>query len=310
MSLIEVGGLRKSYGTREVLKGVDLRVAEGEIVGVLGPNGAGKTTAVECIGGLRVPDDGRISVAGLDPQREERALRQLLGMQLQQSRLPARTTPREALDLFASFYLDPQPTGELLERFGLHEHRDQRFERLSGGQQQRLSVALALIGRPRIAILDELTTGLDPAARRDIWTYLDALADDGTTMILVTHSMEEAAHLCDRVVIIDNGRVVESGPPGELAATADGERITFVPTPPVDLDLLRRLPGVQAVERRDDRVVVLTSTPSPETFETHSALQAVLAALSERGVTAQQLRITTPTLDDAYLRATGRNHER
>ena len=164
-------------------------VEEGEIVGVLGPNGAGKTTTVECIGGLRTPDAGTIRVAGIDPTAKNSELRQILGMQLQQCHLPPKITPAETLQLFAAFYPDPRRTAELLELLGLTGQADQRFEKLSGGQQQRLSIALALVGLPQVAILDELTTGLDPAARRDIWTYLQWLTGEGMTILLVTHSM-------------------------------------------------------------------------------------------------------------------------
>ncbi|SDB79770.1 ABC-2 type transport system ATP-binding protein [Raineyella antarctica] len=295
MPIIEVNGLRKTYGAREVLHGIDLTVDEGEIVGILGPNGAGKTTAVECIGGLRTPDAGAIRVGGIDPASNDPRLRQILGMQLQQCRLPAKITTAEAIDLFAAFYPDPRPTDELLERFGLTSQRDQRFEKLSGGQQQRLSVALALVGRPEVAILDELTTGLDPAARRDIWTYLEHLAAEGTTILLVTHSMEEAQHLCDRIYIIDAGRVVSQGTPDELAAAAGGQSISFLPSSPVPLDDLLSLPGVTDVRQDRDRIVVEGDA---------AAAQNVLAALTTRGVTAGQLRVTGPTLDDAYLRVT------
>ena len=299
MALITVEGLRKSYGTRDVLRGIDLTVEDGEIVGVLGPNGAGKTTTVECIGGLRTPDAGTIRVAGIDPAEKRSALRQILGMQLQECRLPARITPAESLDLFAAFYPDPRPTGELLERFGLTGQAGQRFENLSGGQQQRLSIALALVGRPRVAILDELTTGLDPAARRDIWSHLEGLAREGATIMLVTHSMEEASYLCDRVYIVDDGVVVASGTPDELAASGGSQKVTFVPSVPIDLADLLRLPGVSSATVDDDgRVTVYGHAAAPQT---------VLAALIARDVTANELRVTGPTLDDAYLRVTQEN---
>ncbi|MHA7862575.1 ABC transporter ATP-binding protein [Tessaracoccus sp. Y36] len=217
MALIHVSELTKSYGPHRVLNGINLSVDEGEILGILGPNGAGKTTTVECIGGLRSRDGGSISVDGMDPADDPRGFRSLVGMQLQQCQLPPKIRAREALDLFGSFYADPVPSDELLRRFGLADHANKRFEQLSGGQQQRLSVALALIGRPRIAILDELTTGLDPSARREIWRYLTALRDTGVTIILVTHSMEEASYLCDRVLVIDDGVVVADAPPSVLA---------------------------------------------------------------------------------------------
>lgn len=300
MAFIEVTGLTKSYGPKQVLHGIDLHVEAGEIVGILGPNGAGKTTTVECIGGLRVGDGGTITVAGLDPIADEAQLRQMLGMQLQQCRLPAKITCAEAIDLFASFYPDPRPTDELLDRFGLTAQRDQRFEKLSGGQQQRLSVALALVGRPKVAILDELTTGLDPAARREIWTYLEDLSADGTTILLVTHSMEEAQQLCDRIYIIDAGRVVAHGTPDELSASQGNQTISFVPSAPVDLDWLTGLPGVASATSEGERVVVQGDAGAP---------QALLAALIGRQITANQLRITGPSLDDAYLAATNKTPE-
>lgn len=295
MALIDVTGLTKAYGDRQVLRGIDLTVSEGEIVGVLGPNGSGKTTAVECIGGLRRPDAGTVRVAGLDPATDAAALREILGMQLQQSRLPARMRVAEALDLYGAFYPDPRPADELLERFGLAGHADQPFGKLSGGQQQRLSIALALIGRPRIAFLDELTTGLDPAARREIWDYLKLLRDDGVTMLLVTHFMEEAAHLCDRVVIIEDGRIVASGTPDEVATATGGQETSFALDPGLDVDALRTLPGVATVGIDRGRVVVRGDAESP---------QVVLGALAERGIVARQLRVTAPSLDDAYLALT------
>ena len=322
MGLIEVSGLTKSYGAKQVLRGIDLTVDAGEIVGILGPNGAGKTTAVECIGGLRTCDGGTITVAGADPATEPPGFRLLLGMQLQQCRLPAKITTAEALDLFASFYPDPVPTGELRERFGLTAQARTRFEKLSGGQQQRLSVALALVGRPRIAILDELTTGLDPAARREIWGYLRDLKAAGVTMLLVTHSMEEAQFLCDRVAIIDDGLVVAEGAPSERADTTVQQQTSFALDPEDQpqhgveelLDLLRALPGVHSARVIDQasgadarhagsaagpgaaaRIVADGDADSP---------QRILSALIEAGVRPHRLRVVQPTLDDAYLRIT------
>lgn len=295
MAIIEVSGLKKSYRGKQVLHGVDLHVDVGEIVGILGPNGAGKTTTVECIGGLRRADAGRILVAGIDPAGDDPRLRHLLGMQLQQCRLPARITTAEAIELFAACYPNPRGTDELLGRFNLTEQRNQRFEKLSGGQQQRLSVALALVGRPQIAILDELTTGLDPAARRDVWNHLADLSADGTTIVLVTHSMAEAQRLCDRIYLIDTGRVIAEGTPAELAESAGDQTIAFIPSAPVELAGLAGLPGVSKVDRDGDRIIVQGAANVP---------QALLTLLSERGITAGQLRITGPSLDDAYLHLT------
>lgn len=292
MAIIEVTGLQKSYGDRHVLQGIDLTVGDGEILGILGPNGSGKTTAVECIGGLRTRDAGTVRVAGMDPATNPPALRQLLGMQLQQCRLPAKVRVGEILDLYAAFYPDPQPTDELLERFDLLGHKAARFANLSGGQQQRLSVALALVGRPRIAFLDELTTGLDPAARRDIWAYLETLRRDGVTMVLVTHFMEEAQYLCDRVVVISRGTVIAEGTPESVAASVGSQHTSFTYDPAVTEAMLLAVPGVSSVRQERGRTVVTGGADST---------QAVIAAVSSAGVTLRQLRVESPSLDDAFI---------
>jgi len=296
MAIIEVEGLRKSYGTREVLHGISFSVEPGQIVGVVGPNGSGKTTTVECIGGLRTPDAGRITVGGMDPARGEQRLRRELGMQLQQSRLPGKITVAEAIDLYRTFYPAPRARDELLERFGLSAQRDTRFEKLSGGQQQRLSVALALVGNPRMAILDELTTGLDPAARREIWEFLTDLRAGGLTCLLVTHFMEEAQHLCDRVVVIRDGLVVADDTPDALAAATTGpQTLSFAPSCAFDPSPLAALPGVREVHVEGARVLV----SGDGDFAT-----GVLGRLADLGVSARSLRLDAPDLDDAYLRLT------
>lgn len=220
MPVIEVTGLVKRYGGTTALDGIDLTVEEGEILGVLGPNGAGKTTAVECIGGLRTPDEGEVRVLGLDPRRDRSRLRQVVGMQLQQAMLPDDLRVGEALELYRSFYRERADVERLLEDVGLTTKRKKRFAELSGGQAQRLSLALALVGRPRVALLDELTTGLDPRGRRDIWQVVERLREDGTTVVLVSHFMEEVEWLCDRVVLVDSGRVVADDTPAGLVARA------------------------------------------------------------------------------------------
>lgn len=296
MALIEVDGLRKSYGGREVVKGVSFEVDAGQIVGILGPNGSGKTTCVECIGGLRIRDGGRISVDGMDPADDDRRLRLELGMQLQNGRMPAKITVAEALDLYRAFYPSPRGTDELLERFGLGSQRGTRFEKLSGGQQQRLSVALALVGNPRIAILDELTTGLDPAARLEIWEFLSELRRDGLTILLVTHFMEEAQHLCDRVVVLRKGRVVADDTPERLAGRVGGARtMTFRPSKPLDVAALGALPGVSDAHTQGDGLSV---------SGTSDFSAAVISFLAAQGATAHNLRIDAPDLDDAYLTLT------
>jgi ABC-2 type transport system ATP-binding protein len=216
MTAIEVDRLSKRYGAKAAVDDVSFTVAEGEIFGLLGRNGAGKSTTVDCVAGLRVPDHGRIRVAGLDPRRDRTKLRHLLGVQLQESQLPDRLTVAEAMRLYASFYRQPADIAGLLAQLDLTEKRNTRYRRLSGGQKQRLSIALALIGRPRIAILDELTTGLDPVARRDTWQLIRGIRTKGVTIVLVTHFMDEADRLCDRVAILHDGRIAALGTPASL----------------------------------------------------------------------------------------------
>jgi len=216
MTAIEVDHLSKRYGAKAAVDDVSFTVAEGEIFGLLGRNGAGKSTTVDCVAGLRAPDHGRIRVAGLDPRRDQGELRHRLGVQLQESGLPDKLTVAEVMRLYASFYRHPADTAGLLAMLDLTEKRNTRYRRLSGGQKQRLSIALALIGRPRVAILDELTTGLDPVAMRDTWAIIKRIRNQGTTIMLVTHFMAEAERLCDRVAILDAGRIAAIGTPAEL----------------------------------------------------------------------------------------------
>jgi ABC-2 type transport system ATP-binding protein len=215
---LEVTGLRKVYGKKTAVDGLSLRVAEGEVLGILGPNGAGKTTTVECAEGLRRPDGGSIRVFGIDPYRDRAAARRLIGAQLQESQLPDKITVAEAIGLYASFYPEAADTEALIARLGLTEKRNARYRKLSGGQKQRVSIALALVGRPRLVVFDELTTGLDPAARRESWRLVTELRDDGVTVLLVTHYADEAERLCDRVALIQAGRLTACGRPQELIA--------------------------------------------------------------------------------------------
>jgi ABC-2 type transport system ATP-binding protein len=301
LAVVEVQGLRKLYGGRAVVDEVSFGVAAGEIFGIVGPNGAGKTTTVECIEGLRRPDAGRIRVLGLDPQRDARQVRRLLGAQLQQSRLPDRLEVWEAIDLYATFYEDPADPDELLELLGLTEHRNTRFAKLSGGQQQRLSIALALVGRPQVAVLDELTTGLDPRARRGTWTLIEQVRDRGVSILLVTHSMDEAERLCDRLAVIDRGRIVALETPAAIVDQAGGEhRLRFVPSVPVDRARLAGLAEVTDVEQQQDTLVVTGN---------EQVVQAVLAWLAREQVVAAQLRVVQPNLDDAFVALTGRSLE-
>src|SRR6516164_2456126 len=237
---VEIAHLRKTYGAVAAVDDVSFSVAEGEIFGVLGPNGAGKTTTVECAIGLRTPDSGTVRLLGLDPQADRDEVHGIVGVQLQAGALPAKLRVGEILDEYRSFYRDPADVGELLEVLGLAAKRGDYYRSLSGGQRQRLSVALALIGRPEIAVLDEMTTGLDPRARRDTWELIEGVRDRGVTIVLVTHFMEEAERLCDRVALIDNGRVAALGTPASLAMQArGGKSVRFLPSAPFDERLLR-----------------------------------------------------------------------
>ncbi|MEU8377616.1 ABC transporter ATP-binding protein [Streptosporangium sp. NPDC048865] len=216
MAVIEIKDLRKSYRRHRALDGVTLTVERGEIFGILGPNGAGKTTVVECASGLRAPDGGTLRVLGLDPRTQRRELLQRVGTQLQEAALPDAIKVGEALKLYASFYDEPADWRALMEEWGLAERRTTRFAGLSGGWKQRLFIALALVGDPEVVFLDELTTGLDPAARRLTWGLIRAMRDRGVTVVLVTHFMDEVDALCDRIAVVNQGRVVHQGSPGEL----------------------------------------------------------------------------------------------
>ncbi|HET6297869.1 MAG TPA: ABC transporter ATP-binding protein [Kribbella sp.] len=299
--LVVVNHLRKSYGTTVAVEDVSLTVRAGEIFGILGPNGAGKTTTVESIAGLRTPDAGTVRVAGLDPRKRRTEITSLVGVQLQASELPERIKAHEALELYASFYPNPADPAELLERLGLTKVRNTAFAKLSGGQKQRLSIALALVGNPKIAILDELTTGLDPQARRGTWELVKQIRDSGVTIILVTHFMEEAEYLCDRLAIIDAGRVVAlDTPAGLVEAASSGQRITFRVAGELDDAILKGLPAVTSVHHDGDRVVVTGND---------DLLVAVVTELAGRGLAPVDLHTEQTTLDDAFLALAGRNFE-
>jgi ABC-2 type transport system ATP-binding protein len=300
--VIQVAGCRKTYGRLVALDDVSFDVADGEIFGLIGPNGAGKTTTMECVEGLRRPDRGRISVLGLDPFRDVYALQQRIGVQLQQAQLQKRITVWEAVDFWASLYRRPRRDGErLLEQLGLVEKRKAWFMTLSGGQKQRLFIALALVNDPEVVFLDELTTGLDPQARRDTWQLIEDVRSRGVTILLVTHFMEEAERLCDRIALIDTGRVVVVDTPAGLTERVQTEqRIRFRPSVPFDEMLLTSLPDVTSVIHRGD-VVVVTGNDN--------ALNAVTSVLARNQILAHQLRVDQASLEDAFLALTGRHPE-
>jgi ABC-2 type transport system ATP-binding protein len=301
MAVIEVEHLHKRYRGTVAVHDASFTVERGEIFGILGPNGAGKTTTVECLAGLRTPDAGRVTVLGLDPRDDRAGLRPRVGVQLQESQLPEKTTVREALELYSAFYPAPVDWRSLADELGLGAKLSTRYGKLSGGQKQRLSIALALVGDPEIAILDELTTGLDPQARRDTWHLIEAVRDRGVTVVLVTHFMEEAERLCDRIAVIDAGRVVAVDTPDGLVARVGAEQtIRFRPSVPLDLALLAALPEVRDVAERGGQVVVTG---------VGEVLPAVAAVLATHGVVAAGLRVEQADLDDAFVALTGRRVE-
>ena len=296
---IEVSHLRKTYGSTVAVDDVSFSVREDEIFGILGPNGAGKTTTVECVIGLRTPEAGLIRVMGLDPRVEPHALHALVGVQLQASALPAHLKVGEIIDLFHSFYRHAADPVEIMDALGLAEKRNDYYRSLSGGLKQRLSVALALIGNPKVAVLDEMTTGLDPQARRDTWHLIEGVRDQGVTIILVTHYMDEAERLCDRVALLDQGRVVAIDTPERLAGRAGvDKRVHFVPSQAFDDHLLTDLPEVRKVIHEDGHVVASGSG---------ELANAVILTLANAGVTATDLHLDTANLEDAFVALTGRH---
>jgi ABC-2 type transport system ATP-binding protein len=299
---ITVSHLKKTYGHVKAVEDVSFAVNEGEIFGMLGPNGAGKTTTVECITGLRHPDGGTISVFGLDPQVDGDALHPVVGIQLQFSTSPDRLKVGEILDLYQSFYPHPANPKELAQALGLGEKLGSYYKTLSGGQKQRLSVALALIGQPKIAVLDEMTTGLDPQARLDAWELIEKTRDRGTTVVLVTHYMEEAERLCDRVGLIDKGRIIALDTPyGLTEKVTGGKQVRFIPSQPFDDRLLKALPEVNTLESQGKHVRVVGSG---------QLVNAIILTLAQNGIEALDVQMETATLENAFVKLTGRHiHE-
>ena len=295
--VIEVEHLHKTYGSKVAVGDVSFSVDEGEIFGVLGPNGAGKTTTVECLQGLRDPDGGTMRVLGLDPTSRSGELRQRIGSQLQDSALPGRLRVAEAVDLFAAFARNPIDRDELLTRWRLDELRDQPFDTLSGGQRQRLFIALAFVNDPELVFLDELTQGLDPQARRATWELIREIREHGTTVVLVTHFMDEAEHLCDRVAVVDDGHVVAIDSPQGLIDGAGLTSVVRFSTDVPDLAWLERLEVVTSLARRGDTVEVHGTGP---------VLALVASELVAHGIVPTDLRVERPTVEDAFLHLTGK----
>ena len=292
---VTVQNLVKKYGRLVAVNDVSLSIHDGEIFGIIGPNGAGKTTTVECISGLRAPNSGSISIYGLSPRKDRDKVREFVGVQLQEAALPPRIKVGEAVRLFASFYPNPLEPDQLLESLGIKQFDNSSFKNLSGGQKQRLSIALALVGNPRLAILDELTTGLDPVARREIWGLIERMRDRGVTVILVTHFMDEAERLCDRLALINHGTVIALDTPEAIAARAGGSRVRFVPSQPVDDQTLRAIPGVNEIERKE-RYVTVTGTGD--------LAGSLINALTAIGVRVSEVEARSGNLEDAFIKLT------
>lgn len=298
-TVVDVQHLEKRYGSYVAVEDVTFTVGEGEIFGILGPNGAGKTTTVECLQGLRRADGGRLGVLGYDPRVDAKQLRRQIGSQLQESALPDRIKVWEALDLFSSLVPAGQPWETVMDQWGLSPKRDAKFGNLSGGQQQRLFVALAVVNAPRLVFFDEMTTGLDPMSRRVTWDLVRQVRDQGTTVVLVTHFMDEAEELCDRIAVINEKRVVAIDTPDGLVERFGGGATVTFSTDAADLAFLDRVEEVNGVSRQGRRVTVTG----------HGALLAsVAAALVAHGLKPVDLASHRASLEDVFLTITGEEH--
>jgi ABC-2 type transport system ATP-binding protein len=296
--VVRVEGIRKAYGKTVAVSDVSFDVFEGEIFGLIGPNGAGKTTTLECVEGLRTADRGRIAVLGLDPVRDVYRLQDRIGVQLQEAQLQKRIKVGEAVDLWASLYRRSVDANRLLEQLGLIDKRNALFMTLSGGQKQRLFIALALINDPELVFLDELTTGLDPQARRAIWELVRGIRQRGKTVFMTTHLMEEAERLCDRVAVIDHGRIIDIDSPAALVRRHCPDRRVVVTTTQATADaVFRALPGVGAVERQGDRVSIRGRGDD--------IVARVIQCIASQGIAVQDFHTETPTLEDVFLTLTG-----
>jgi len=296
--VVQVAGIRKTYGETVAVDDVSFDVREGEIFGLIGPNGAGKTTTMECVGGLRTPDRGRITVLSLDPVREARALQNRVGVQLQQAQLQKRIKVWEAIDLWASLYPRVVDGQALLDRLGLGDKRNAWFMTLSGGQKQRLFIALALIHDPEVVMLDELTTGLDPQARRAIWDMVRGIRERGKTVLLTTHLMEEAERLCDRVAIIERGRVIDVGTPEGLVRRYCPEQTVVLSTDdPAAPTRFAAIAGLERVDRQGSR---FTLRGTGEDFITE-----VIDCISQHRMRVTEFRTELSNLEDVFLKLTG-----
>ena len=301
-NVVQVKELQKAYGSTIAVDKISFEVFPGEVFGMVGPNGAGKTTTIECIEGLKKPDEGHIRVLGMDPQRDRQVLRDRTGMQLQQSNLPGRIRVWEALDLYSSFYSHTVDWEELITDLGLEDKRNAFFSQLSGGQKQRLFIALALLPDPQLVFLDELTTGLDPQARRTIWDLIRNVQDRGRTVILTTHFMEEAEYLCDRVAILDHGKIVAMDSPSALIHDlGNEERISFQVHGNLPPEFSEALGKEMSMEIQGERIII-----RGKSHRKVPLVSEVVNLLTKKGVSFYDLRSEQATLEDVFLQLTGR----
>ena len=299
--IIEVSDLRKNYGSLEAVRGISFSIERGEVFGLLGPNGAGKTTTIEIIEGLRSRDGGEVRVCGFDPAVHSRELKERIGMQLQQTALPEKITVEETLELFRSFYRRPVATQQLLDWFGLDDKRSTYYEVLSGGQQQRLALALAVVNNPEMVMFDEPTAGLDPQTRREIYGLIARLREDQRSVLITTHYIEEAEQLCDRVAVVDHGRIIALGSPRQLIERSHQlSRIDFVPRLPVELARLQELDFAHDVSQNNGGYRI-HSAQAPRTL---MALMRLLIAEDNEVV---QVHLERPSLEDVFIELTGRS---
>lgn len=298
--IIQAENLYKSYGNVQALRGISFAVEQGEVFGLLGPNGAGKTTTVEILEGMRTPDRGLARVCGLDPERSGEKFKETIGAVLQSTSLPDKIRVKEAIDLFANFYRDRANTDELLKRFQLDEKRTAYYSQLSGGQKQRLALAMALVNNPKVVFLDEPTAGLDPQVRREIYDIIENLKREKKTVLLTTHYIEEAERLCDRVAIVDNGKVIAAGTPRELKQRSAGTtRIEVRLARPLINGTLAKMEGV-ADSREFEGTYVVHSTHPPRT------IVALVKQLEAENNELQSLEMFSPSLEDVFIELTGR----
>ena len=298
MHKVVVRDLEKRYDDVRAAQGVSFEIDDGEIFGLLGPNGSGKTTTLECVIGLRQPDAGHIEVCGMDARQHPKAVKEKIGAVLQTIALQDKITPREALELFASFYKRTAAASALLERFALTEKADAPFDSLSAGQRQRLAVALAFVNNPELIFLDEPTTGLDPQSRRDLHGEIVQMKRDGHTVLLTTHNIDEAEQLCDRIAIIDDGRIIASGPPRDLiAASTSAQTVVLRTAQPLATESLARIPGVEDLHHENSTITFRTKTPAP-------TLSALMQVVSDLDVEVLELHARKAKLEDVFLALT------